>query len=317
MNDQQQQAEQQTTTTTEPSLLHGPVTVAMGADGVQLDNIDECFRFASTIHNSRLAPKGLETPQAVMLAIFMGLELGMKPMTAIQNIAVINGRPSIWGDAALAICRQSQLFVEDDFNESIDYNDDGKPVAGTCTCRRFGGRLVKHTFSMTDAQNAGLLEKNTPWRTYTRRMLQMRARSWALRDCFPDLLLGMRLAEEQQDCTDDHKQPEPDAVNSLSELTDRLTLENPEAAWRGPKAEPKPRKRKPRKGTDVKPIHPTPKEQQANAEIFCERIANAVSADNLDQCEADIVKCIESDQLTQTQSAELAELIAGKRGCVL
>ena len=52
---------------------------------------------------------------------------------------------------------------------------------------------------MEDAKRAGLYGKQGPWQQYPKRMLQMRARAWALRDVFPDVLRGVHVAEEAQD----------------------------------------------------------------------------------------------------------------------
>lgn len=52
---------------------------------------------------------------------------------------------------------------------------------------------------MDDAAKAGLKGKQGPWTQYPKRMMQMRARSWALRDVFPDVLRGMPVAEEVMD----------------------------------------------------------------------------------------------------------------------
>lgn len=54
-------------------------------------------------------------------------------------------------------------------------------------------------FSVKDAKRAGLWGKSGPWSTYPDRMLTMRARSWALRDEFADILKGIIAAEEAQD----------------------------------------------------------------------------------------------------------------------
>jgi hypothetical protein len=58
---------------------------------------------------------------------------------------------------------------------------------------------VVRTFSEADAKKAGLWGKSGPWAQYPARMLQMRARGWALRDAFPDALKGLGIREEVQD----------------------------------------------------------------------------------------------------------------------
>lgn len=75
--------------------------------------------------------------------------------------------------------------------------DDGETAS--CRVKRVGEDEQTRTFSMSDAQQAGLKGKQGPWAQYPKRMRQMRARSFALRDVFPDVLRGMPMAEEVQD----------------------------------------------------------------------------------------------------------------------
>ena len=71
--------------------------IQFGSHGVQLQSIDEAFRFARAVVASGWAPKGMEKPESVMIAIQFGMEIGLTPMAALQNMAVINGRPAIYG----------------------------------------------------------------------------------------------------------------------------------------------------------------------------------------------------------------------------
>lgn len=175
--------------------------IAVGQRGVQITSVDEMFRFAEGVAQSGLAPRGLEKPQALLVAMQMGAELGLPPMAAIQNIAVINGRPSVWGDAMLGVCRDSGLFDEAEFEETQEEIDG--VLTAKCTVRRLpNGNARTHTFSMKDAATAGLDKKSGTWQQYPKRMLQMRARSWALRDAFSDVLRGFHQAEEARDIID-------------------------------------------------------------------------------------------------------------------
>ncbi len=159
-------------------------------------NFEGLYRISEIMSASGLMPKGIDTPAAVFVAVQMGLEVGLSPMQAVQNIAVINGRPSMWGDAVLALIRSSGVL--EDFDEYLE-NDNGSTVA-VCTAKRKGqSKPITRRFSMADAKQAGLTGKTGPWSQYPKRMLQMRARSWALRDGFGDVLKGLRVAEEVMD----------------------------------------------------------------------------------------------------------------------
>lgn len=154
------------------------------------------YRMSKIMAASGLMPKGVSTVEAVFVAVQNGLELGLSPMQAVQSIAVINGRPSIWGDTVLALVRRSGLL--DDFQETI--TGAGETLAARCTAKRKGeASPIVREFSYADAKQAGLWGKEGPWRSYPKRMMQMRARSWVLRDGFGDVLKGLRVAEEVMD----------------------------------------------------------------------------------------------------------------------
>lgn len=156
----------------------------------------ETAALAQTIYASGLAPKCFDSPQKIAVAIMLGAELGLAPMMAINKIAVVNGRPAPFGDAVVAIVRRSGLceFID----ESIEGEGDNR-IAICETKRRGETRSVIRSFSVADAKKARLWGKQGPWQDYPERMLQMRARSFALRDTFADLLAGAYDAEEAAD----------------------------------------------------------------------------------------------------------------------
>lgn len=155
--------------------------------------LEEAMRFAKLISQSELVPKDFAGKEAnCLVAMQWGMELGMQPLQAIQNIAVINGRPSMWGDAVIALVRSSPLceWIKEEVSAE----------SATCTTKRRGDPSEhSRTFSMEDAAKAGLKGKQGPWASYPKRMLQMRARAWCLRDTYPDVLRGMAIAEEVMD----------------------------------------------------------------------------------------------------------------------
>lgn len=169
--------------------------IAMQGRGIVLQSFDEMARFCLGVVKSGMAPKGLDTPEKVMVALEFGLELGLFPVQAIQSIAVINGKPSVWGDTALALVKAHEDF--EDIEESLEGGNDD--MIATCKITRRGQTPVERSFTVAQAKRAGLWGKSGPWQQYPQRMLQMRARSWAMRDSFPDALKGVGIREEVQD----------------------------------------------------------------------------------------------------------------------
>ena len=155
--------------------------------------------FAHMVASSGLAPKDyVGKPEACMIAMQWGHELGLQPLQSLQNIAVIGNRPSLWGDAVLALVTSSPAC-----EDVIEYfEDEGtKDMTAVCIAKRRGKEDKTRRFSLSDAQTAGLVGKDV-WQKYPKRMLQMRARGYALRDQFPDVLRGLPIAELVREAVD-------------------------------------------------------------------------------------------------------------------
>lgn len=162
------------------------------------ENFEHYYRIANMMSKSDMVPKGYkDKPQDVLIAMEMGVSLGLGPLQAIQNIAVINGKPCLYGDGMLSVCSGRPDF--ENIKEEPLLNEAGKTIGFKCTVWRRNREPVTQTFTEEDAKKANLLGKSGPWSNYATRMLQMRARSFALRDSFADALGGVRVAEEVQD----------------------------------------------------------------------------------------------------------------------
>lgn len=155
-------------------------------------SLEEAFQFANMLADSSIVPKDfIGKPGNILVAMQWGMELGLKPLQAMQNIAVINGRPSLWGDAVLALVLASPLceYIE-------EWEENGTAF---CKVKRRGKPEDIQRFGDEEAKKAGLLGKQGPWSQYPQRMKKMRARSFAVRDNFADVLKGIQIAEEVGD----------------------------------------------------------------------------------------------------------------------
>lgn len=165
-------------------------------------NFEEALKLAEYMAKSDFVPKVYQgKPHNILIAVQMGAELGLKPMAALQNISVINGYPCLWGDSMLAIVK-----THPDFEYIKEYEENSVAI---CKLKRRNEPEHTSTFSQEDAKTAGLANKSGPWSQYPKRMRQMRARSWAIRNVFPDALKGLSVAEEVMDIPN-----EPKFVNS-------------------------------------------------------------------------------------------------------
>jgi len=156
---------------------------------LELKELERAEYWAKKLAGSDLVPKDFKNnPANCFIAIQWGKDLGLAPLQATQNIAVINGRPALWGDAvpALVIASKQCEYINMTFENNT----------AICKVKRINQPEHISTFSMQQARTAGLLEKQGPWKQYPDRMLQNRARAFALRDVFPDVLKGLYTAEE-------------------------------------------------------------------------------------------------------------------------
>lgn len=185
---------------------------------LQARDYGEAIEIAKMFAHSGMVPKQYEgNTGAVLVAMQLGSEIGLSPMSALQSIAVINGRPSVWGDAMLAL-----VMNHHDFVDIAETEGDG---FAKCTIKRRGRSPTERTFTVEDAKKAQLWGKQGPWTQYPRRMLQLRARGFALRDAFPDALRGIISVEEARDYPDnvvDGGVPEYSSSADIPEGTHKL-----------------------------------------------------------------------------------------------
>lgn len=194
-------------------------------------NLGEAMEFAKIIASSDMVPKDyIGKPGNVLVAVQTGAEVGLKPMQSLQGIAVINGRPAIWGDAMWALVVSHPEFE--------GFRDENTDTQSTVWLKRRGQGEIMRSFSLEDAKKAGLIGKQGPWTSNPKRMMQMRARAFAARDLFPDALKGIKSVEEVRDYG-----PEPEKDMGAAEVVQTAApaqlpicsdekFEENKAAWR-------------------------------------------------------------------------------------
>lgn len=158
---------------------------------ITIRDMGELNSVAITVAKSGLF--GAKTPEQAFVAIATGMELGLKPMQALRNIVVVQGRPTFSADGGFAVVRNHPEYggiVWDVCNDK----------EARCRITRIskGGQLKEEfvgAFSLKDAAAAGLAGKDN-WKHYPARMLRARALSYACRDAFPDVLNGLYAPDE-------------------------------------------------------------------------------------------------------------------------
>lgn len=161
-------------------------------------NLGELKSFCDLITKTNLVPTAYKgKPEDAMVAIMFGKETGnLGPLTSLQFIAVINGRPGYYSDAVPGVALNKGMILDiEEFEEGQPYEDTYKRV---CVLTKANGNKVRSEFSVADARQAGLWDKAGPWKQYPKRMLQWRARGFGVRDAAPNLLFGNTVEELQE-----------------------------------------------------------------------------------------------------------------------
>ena len=197
-----------------------------GIINIETMDMDKIWKAAQWFSDSELVPAGdRKKPANILVKWQFGYDVGLSPSQSLTGIAVINGTPNLWGDAMLGLAMQHPEF--EDIIEEFDNN----LLVAKCIVKRKGQTPKVATFSKEDATVAGLWGRRSPspWSSYPKRMLKLRARGFALRDAFPDKLRGLVSAEEAMDYSQTEKVVTPietKAQELLDEISNKNVIEN-------------------------------------------------------------------------------------------
>ena len=161
---------------------------------IHMANLAELERVATTFSKTAIAPPAFRgKPADVLAALLYGNAVGLSPAQSLFGVQVVNGRPTLTIDAMTAVVRSSPQF--EDLHETVENPGTDKAVA-VCVAKRRGCSPVVSRFGVADAKRAGLWGGRGPWSAHPDRMLRIRARTFALRDLFADVIAGFTSAEE-------------------------------------------------------------------------------------------------------------------------
>jgi len=186
----------------EPELKKpDPQAIMTIGRGLVLKTLDDMWQFAAIAVKSNVMPKG-DTKEDIFIKLEYGAELGLAPMQSLQNIAVINGRPALWGDAVPGVVEASGKQEYGYPSKIGQRNPDGSypdTYGYKYTTKRQGRAEYSYEYTVKDAKQAKLWSKDGTWTFYPDRMLLNRARTFCVRDVYPDILKGIITIDEASD----------------------------------------------------------------------------------------------------------------------
>ncbi len=182
----------------------------------------EELKWAEMVSSSNLCPPAYRgKPADIVVAKQMGMELGFTPHQSLLSVCIVNGKASLPVETMLSLCLKSGLL------EDIREWSDADTMTYHCEVKRKGMSAATFSFGKADAEQAKLWGRSGPWQTYPERMLLNRARGFALRDRFPDVLKGFISVEEARDwpARPEIKDVTPDVPRLNTDPTERMIID--------------------------------------------------------------------------------------------
>lgn len=147
---------------------------------------------APTMKDSRLF--GVATAPQAAAIMLKGHELGLSLTASFDFINVIQDKPTLIPRGALALIIGSPEYD----GMKIEDMTDGKGTPTSCKVwmKRKNGLEYTAQFTMEDAKRADLIKPGSGWAKYPANMLRWRAIGFCADIVFPDVLGGMKRADE-------------------------------------------------------------------------------------------------------------------------
>lgn len=147
---------------------------------------------APAMHTARFF--GVANPEQAIAIMLKGHFLGFDPAASFEFIQVVQNRPALSPRGALAILQSSSECEAIKIDDLTD--DAGKPTGCRVYMKRRNGFEYTITYSMEDAQQAGLVKPDSGWAKYPANMLRWRAIGFCADVVFPDVIGGLKRADE-------------------------------------------------------------------------------------------------------------------------
>jgi hypothetical protein len=166
-----------------PEIVETPVPTVRASESLQLALV------AKKLWQSGLFPN-VRSEAGAFAIVQYGREMSVPPMTSLQNISIIQGKPAINGNLMLSLALKAGVRVEqvesDDKHCILDFTRKGYPS-------------ITAGFNEADAKQAGLIRSGSGYTKYPIDMYYWRAIARGLRRIAPDVTVGLYTVEEMTD----------------------------------------------------------------------------------------------------------------------
>lgn len=159
----------------------------------------QLMEMSTFLASSNIIPASFQRrPENVLVAVDLASRMGLSPIMVMQNLYIVQGKPSWSGQAIAGLIRSSGQFS----NVEVNFvGEEGKDSWGCfISAERNGKRLKGATVTISMAKKEGWYQKNgSKWQTIPELMLTYRAYAFFGRQFAPELSMGLHTLEEMED----------------------------------------------------------------------------------------------------------------------
>jgi hypothetical protein len=171
------------------------------------DMLAQAWKAAGFLSQTALVPETYRQSQAnpsgaanCLIAIDLANRSNMSPLTVMQNLYIVKGKPAWAGQFAIGLVNASRRFSKP--LRPVFFGEEGTPTWG-CYMETYdldGNKVVGAKITMQMAKDEGWIDKSgSKWKTMPEQMLQYRAGAFFARVHCPDVLYGVQMVDEVKD----------------------------------------------------------------------------------------------------------------------
>lgn len=184
------------------------------------ESFQSSYDIAKMVASSKLVPANYQgKPMDCLIAVDMANRMGVSPMMVMQNLYVVQGKPSWSGQACMAMIEASPKFKgahpvyfgakgtnERGCRIEAIWKETGEPVTGT-------------DVTMKMAHDEGWINKSgSKWITMPEQMLAYRAAAFFARIYIPNALMGVYVEGEPEDILKGERSSTDDPLGLTSKI---------------------------------------------------------------------------------------------------
>lgn len=158
-------------------------------------------RLADRYANSSMVPDTYKgKPDNCFVALELASRMDVSPVLVMQNLYIVQGKPSWAGQACKALIDGSGKFTDSEYVMIGNPADDSWGCYLQAVNVKTGKLIRGSTITIKMAKDEGWYNKNgSKWKTMPEQMLKYRSAAFFARTECPEVLMGFQTAEETQD----------------------------------------------------------------------------------------------------------------------